>query len=204
MGNDVHATGFRTWPAAVLLAQKIAESPKTIFGDKERLRILELGSGTGLVGIVAAKTLLQTSTRAEIMLSDYDLTTLGRLQYNLSVNGCLDLISRVTCRTERLDWSDDINDSYDIILGADLVYEREHGQLLHDAVRRLMVRTGSFHLVAALRPTHSIDIFYLEQLFCPRDRSVSGPRLCIVDTRDHPASVESDTTILRYYRIEWR
>lgn len=110
--------GIALWPAAIALAHELASRSDALTG----LRVLELGAGTGLPGIVAATYgahVVQTD-RLDVALN------LGRL--NAERNGMHDIAHRLADWTE---WTD--TDRYDLILGSDVIYPSR----LHPALRTI-------------------------------------------------------------------
>lgn len=126
--------GLKTWTSSLLLAQRLAECRQYI--QEDCTRVLELGSGTGLVGIAAA-----CIWNTHVLLTDLP-EIVPNLQQNLSQNQ--DLISRYSSSVQArsLDWNDETDlpaqesEKYMVILAADPIYSPEHPKLLVAAVRR--------------------------------------------------------------------
>jgi predicted nicotinamide N-methyase len=99
--------GLALWPASIALAHELVSRASGLPGQ----RILELGAGTGLPGIVAATygaRVVQTDRLEEAL-------TVGRL--NAERNGVRSIEHRLADWTE---WTD--TERYDLILGADVIY----------------------------------------------------------------------------------
>jgi methyltransferase-like protein 23 len=110
--------GIALWPAAIALAHELASRASDLAG----LRVLEIGAGTGLPGIVAATygaRVVQTD-RLDVAL------TLGRL--NAERNGMRTIEHRLADWTE---WTD--TERYDLILGSDVIYPSR----LHPSLRSI-------------------------------------------------------------------
>eukprot|EP01133_Synstelium_polycarpum_P012629 gene12629-14826_t len=119
--------GMTTWGAAYLLSDFITAN-KDIFTNKH---ILELGSGTGLVGPV-----LDTVSPSRVVLTDYSPIVLNNLLDNMVLT-TTDSIQLEVDEEDRdnsnifsvrtFDWEAPLVDSdwcrSDIIVGADIVYE---------------------------------------------------------------------------------
>ena len=110
--------GIVLWPAAIALAHDLAARASTLRG----LRVLELGAGTGLPGIVAA------SFGAHVTQTDRQAQALSLCHRNATVNGVAAIAHRLADWT---DWED--RAEYDLILGADILY----AERLHPPLRRI-------------------------------------------------------------------
>lgn len=107
--------GIALWPAAIALAHELAER------DLKGLRVLELGAGTGLPGIVAAKL------GASVVQTDRNAAALVVCGRNAARNG-------VTLEQRAADWTAwSEADTYDLIIGADILY----ADSLHPALRHI-------------------------------------------------------------------
>ena len=116
--------GIVLWPAAIALAHAIAG--RSLGRPLAGLRVLELGAGTGLPGIVAA------SLGAQVVQTDRQQLVLHVCQRNAARNA---VHPRVTAIEHRLaDWTAwDDPARYDLILGADILY----AEPLHPHLRRI-------------------------------------------------------------------
>lgn len=102
------------WPAAKSMSPLILGLPGWPTGSS----VLEVGSGIGLVGIVAA------SKSWDVTLSDYDETSLVLAQHNARLNG-------ITLDAIRLDWRDPPDRRFDNIIACDVLYEEQtHAPIL--------------------------------------------------------------------------
>jgi predicted nicotinamide N-methyase len=110
--------GVVLWPAAIALAHEVASRADDFAGR----RVLELGAGTGLPGIVAAALggrVVQTD-RHELAMSvckrNGERNSVGSIEYRLA------------------DWTDwDDTEQYEWIFGSDILY----GEILHPHLRRI-------------------------------------------------------------------
>jgi predicted nicotinamide N-methyase len=107
--------GVALWPAAIALAHDV-EARAADFGGR---RVLELGAGTGLPGIVAA------SLGARVVQTDRHELALSVCRRNGERNAVRDVDYRLA------DWTSwDDAERYDCILGSDILYvERVHPEL---------------------------------------------------------------------------
>ena len=107
--------GIVLWPAAIALAHEVAAR------ELAGVRILELGAGTGLPGIVAA------SLGARVVQTDRQQLVLHVCRLNAERNGVTAIEHRIADWTA---WED--AERYDLILGADILYaEALHPHLRH-------------------------------------------------------------------------
>ena len=105
--RSVAPYGLALWPAAIALAHELASRAADLAGK----RVLELGSGTGLPGIVAA------TYGARVVQSDRHEAALALGRTNAERNGARSIEHRLGDWTE---WSD--TERYDLVLGADVLY----------------------------------------------------------------------------------
>ena len=110
--------GVVLWPAAIALAHDVAERGDALRGA----RVLELGAGTGLPGIVAA------SFGAHVVQTDRHELALAVLRRNAARNGARDVVVRAA---DWEAWSDETR--YDLIIGSDILY----AERLHPFLRRI-------------------------------------------------------------------
>ncbi|KAJ3835301.1 hypothetical protein F5878DRAFT_628284, partial [Lentinula raphanica] len=238
-GDYFGSVGAQTWGGACVLAEEIVQRPIGFFPCRRRtrspapqeeeeknaeadsfrfpeqqdpvpFRVLELGAGTGLVSLVAAKVaaamMLQDSkkySKVDIIATDYYPAVLDNLKGNIEANfpvpiPSLDISSRF------LDWSsfssssESVSNSdadsahlpaqgppspldlghFDLILGADIVYEALHASWIRSVVEQTLRkpaflprnddddgRAGVFHLVIPLRPSFSAESSTIEREF---------------------------------------
>ncbi|GAA5964100.1 hypothetical protein JCM3765_000903 [Sporobolomyces pararoseus] len=208
-------TGHRTWGSAPILARRLALEPTQFFPNpptsSSPLRILELGSGTGLVGLSSVSILSALGfSNTTIVLSDggeasVDSISTGGVLDNLRRNlenhiqSCQTFPTGVQAEVEVLRWGDYLQDRndvggesrskekskssqdlrYDVILGADLIYEAQQAESLWAAVAGNLrfpqptpsastdssLHSPSFHLVIPLRPTHTTESTAADEYF---------------------------------------
>lgn len=111
--------GIVLWPAAIALAHEIATR------DLRGKRVLELGAGTGLPGIVGA------TLGARVVQTDRHEVALFLCKKNAERNAVTTIEHRAADWTA---WDDDVR--YDCILGADILY----GDGLHPHLRAIFDR----------------------------------------------------------------
>ena len=170
-----NGVGGKLWKAALLLAEQLDDigeegEPKDDDGviiDVKDKTVLELGAGVGLVGFAAAKL-----GAKEVVLSDFEAPLLEALTESVEMNR-----SEKTTKVRWLDWRADgasntekteppdaflaleKEDTYDIILGSDCLYESHHATLLPKVIsKRLSSSPNSrCRLLGAVRNREMLD-----------------------------------------------
>jgi len=122
------------WASSPVLAGHLRRRP-----GLEGKDLLELGCGLGLAGIAAAQA------GATVVMTDYEEDALEFARHNASVNLSPRELSRVTFRC--MDWRNaEITETFDVIIGADIVYERGNFAPLLLLIRRLLRPGGALLL----------------------------------------------------------
>ena len=120
------------WASSVALACALRERP-----GLRGSTVLELGCGLGLAGIAAAQA------GAAVTMTDCEPDALEFARYNAAVNLTSEERSRTALRM--LDWSDPAAAGvFDLVIGADIVYDRQHFSALLSCARRNLRAGGSF------------------------------------------------------------
>lgn len=113
--RSVAPYGVALWPASIALAHELASRA----GELRGRRILELGAGTGLPGIVAA------TFGAHVVQTDFHEAVLSLGRLNAERNGVRGIEYRLADWTS---WSETAR--YDLVIGADVIYApRNHPHL---------------------------------------------------------------------------
>ncbi|KAJ3984913.1 hypothetical protein F5890DRAFT_1410603 [Lentinula detonsa] len=171
LSNEDHTcVGLQSWASSVVLSERICADPARFSlssptkADRSPLRILELGAGTGLLSIVAAKLLSSSSVSPSIFATDYHPDVLLNLRANIFNNFSSFVPAPIS--VHRLDWEcpdylAPLDRSFDLILGADIIYHLDHARWIKSCVERLLLRPntsnnslsagGVFWLMIALR-----------------------------------------------------
>jgi predicted nicotinamide N-methyase len=124
------------WDSAAGLAQQLQR-----ISDLNRMNVLDLGCGMGLSGTVAALL------GARVLFADLEAPALLLAKLN-----SLDALTRV--RTRQLDWRRDrLDEEFDLILGADILYERKQWDHLEPFWREHIAENGTVLLGEPGRPT---------------------------------------------------
>jgi methyltransferase-like protein 23 len=138
--------GAVLWPAAIALAHELASRAETL----RSARLLELGAGIGLPGIVAA------SLGARVVQTDRHPVALAMCARNAERNHVAGIEHR---RVDWGEWTDVAR--YDLIVGSDILYAESK----HDDLRRIFAANlspGGRVLVAD--PLRPMSVRFLEAI----------------------------------------
>lgn len=105
---DVFPFGLLLWESAIALARRLACDDA--LGGR---RLLEIGAGTGLAGIAAARR------GADVRQTDHLDAAIALCRHNAALNGLAGIDAATADWTQ---WHDD--GRYDMIIGADVLYDR--------------------------------------------------------------------------------
>ncbi|KAN0080055.1 hypothetical protein V8E55_009621 [Tylopilus felleus] len=197
--HDYTSVGAQTWGRACVLAEMIAECPDqfglvTSCNGPHPLRILKLGTGTGLVGLTVAKLLLHVSHA-----NNFYPAVLDNLQSNIDANfptpNNTDGDSVIRASRHPLDWS-----SFSI----DIVYEAQHTMGICGCLLSLLACPDGanepvFHLVIPLWPTHTFKFSTVEELTILSKESIMCEAYGIGRAKRHT----DDDIEHVYYQILW-
>jgi 2-polyprenyl-3-methyl-5-hydroxy-6-metoxy-1,4-benzoquinol methylase len=127
----------KLWESSFVLAQHMACQPVD-----PNTRILEIGSGLGIIGISAA------SFGHKITLSDYVDHALAFARANAELNHLPEL------PVIRLDWHQiDLSRTYDCIIGSEVVYKEDDFSPLKKVFETLLKPGGEVILASEIRQT---------------------------------------------------
>jgi predicted nicotinamide N-methyase len=146
---------------------------------------MELGCGTGLFGMAVAATADLTKV-ISVTMTDFNQTVLNTVSDNVKANQSA---LRLPCHVHRLDWFDyheNCNEdshgtnisnmdrqSFQTILGADVVYSQQHSLSIPRVVDYYLAVDGNFHCIIPLRPQYHEEV----QLLMSEMLAVTGFRL---------------------------
>jgi predicted nicotinamide N-methyase len=117
------------WASAIGLAHTLQRM------DLRGFTVLELGCGLGLCGIMAVRR------GARVMMTDYEHDALAFASANAAANLTTDERARMTLRL--LDWrATDVRERFDLVIGADIVYERRNFAPLLTLLPQVLARNG--------------------------------------------------------------
>ena len=127
-GRQVLPYWAEVWESARVLADSFATPPAA-----NPLRVLDLGCGMGLAGTCAA------AAGHRVLLADLETPALLFARYN-AVRSAADPRS---VRVRRVDWrADDLGERFDLIVGADVLYDRAEWPFLLEFWRRHLAAGG--------------------------------------------------------------
>ena len=140
--------GLLLWPSAIALAERLTAEPALVRGA----RVLELGAGVGLPGLVAQHL------GGVVTQTDHQPAPLALARRNARRNGVAGIV------TQEGDWRRfPTLPPFDVVLGSDILYERA----LHPALLALLpsvVAPGGLLLLSdPLRPQSTVFVDALER-----------------------------------------
>lgn len=218
VGSDHTDVGLQSWGASIVVSDLMCSAPDRFGLSSQALgstpRIIELGAGTGLVGITLAKLLPRLGVAgAEVIATDYHPAVLANLEANAAVNFPPRAAEVQTCA---LDWAAPCLDApldrpADMLIATDVVYAPEHAAWLRDCAAKLLAFAGVFWLVASVRPngrfegvTDTVEAAFMEDL-CPK--SEDGGRVLRIRERDRldkrKGVGRADEVGYKVFRIGW-
>lgn len=126
------------WPSAIVLAERISEI------ELDGRRVLELGCGLGLPSLVAARA------GADVIATDWYREALDFAKRNART-------ADVKVAVALLDWFSPAGKAvegapYDLVIGADLLYEDRNGRALGELLPRLVAPGGRVLISDPRRP----------------------------------------------------
>ncbi|KAI5923879.1 putative methyltransferase-domain-containing protein [Camillea tinctor] len=162
--TDHTDVGLQSWGAAIVFSELICASPSRFGFTKQALgpasRIVELGAGTGLVGIVLGKMLPHLDiTDANITATDFHPTVLENLRANITTNFPP---APSPVQTAPLDWSTPdlsgpLSHPVDMLVATDVIYDPAHAAWLRDCAARMLAPHGTFWMLVTVRETGKFE-----------------------------------------------
>ncbi|KAI1855579.1 hypothetical protein JX265_005982 [Neoarthrinium moseri] len=156
-GADHTDVGLQSWGASIVFSDLLCGSPER-FGLRSlgsAPHILELGAGTGLVGLTLAKLLPSLGfPGARVVATDYHPAVLDNLRGNIASNFAAETSTPMEACL--LDWSAPsfeapLDKKADLIVATDVIYAPEHATWLRDCVAKYLGPNGVFWLMATVR-----------------------------------------------------
>mmetsp|Transcript_86837 Transcript_86837/g.269992 ORF Transcript_86837/g.269992 Transcript_86837/m.269992 type:complete len:336 (-) Transcript_86837:19-1026(-) len=152
-------TGCSLWWSAAVLAREVLRFPETFRGR----RVVDLGSGCGLLGIVVGRL------AREVLLTDASEAVLRNCEHNVRVNENIwraqSYEPQREMRTQRLAWEDivkggpwQMDERADIVVSTDTLYGA-WGGMLAEAILNVVVPGGLVLLAFAAENNLAFDDF---------------------------------------------
>lgn len=156
--NDT--TGVHLWSSSIVASYWMVDliRNENIFAGK---RVLELGCGCGLMGLVAAvySKYFFNSQPTKLFLTDVSKLSLENAGVNIKLNSTLLSENHNFIQVKYLNWFDqesfrnldpdytEISGTFNIILGSDLVYNSDMEIQLSQVISKLLTHQGTFYYV---------------------------------------------------------
>jgi protein-lysine N-methyltransferase EEF2KMT len=158
-GTDHTDVGLQSWGAAIVLSEMLCAHPErfSLTRLSDASSVIELGAGTGLVSLTLAKLLSSTrrqsaqSATPHVLATDYHAAVLENLRTNIATN-FPGPAQEAFVKAMQLDWACPPSmDRVEMLIAADVVYDRSHAVMLRDCASKLLTRNGTFWLMATVR-----------------------------------------------------
>lgn len=161
LSQDHTSVGLQSWGSSIVFAERMCANPLAFnLAPASPIRILELGAGTGMLSIAAAKLCLRSGLGAAVVATDYHPQVLDNLRSNVDTN----FLSTSPIAVTPLDWQHPVYDSplrepFDVILAADVIYHPDHARWIKSCVETMLRRPshaqegGTFWLIIPVRYT---------------------------------------------------
>ncbi|KAJ8517671.1 hypothetical protein ONZ45_g5164 [Pleurotus djamor] len=225
--HDYSSVGAQTWGGACVLSADIVEHPERFGLSSSSHQIMDIP-----VNSVGGTTLACFGAGSWDGLDFYP-SVLANLERNITQNFASTLPTQVRVESAYLDWSEcsqntqrllpPLDTPFDVVFGADIIYEELHARWIKGCLERLLKRPQpgassrtipAFHLVIPLRKTHAAESRTIEDVFTFAGAGCNGEvgeddaeamELCI--TRKEIITCDggdgSDDVDYVYYCIQW-
>ncbi len=163
----------RLWESAQALAEFLADHPEFCRNQS----VLELGCGLGLPSMTAA------ALGGIVTSSDFHPDNEPFFLNNAKLN-------HLSINYHRMDWrKPDLPGAYDLLLGSDLIYEKQMVAPLAECVDRYCAANGTFILADPGRAALQQAATLIEEKGFSLDIEVSGTIFLLVFHRNAPSSI---------------
>ncbi|KAI1184184.1 hypothetical protein F5B17DRAFT_413106 [Nemania serpens] len=225
--TDHTDVGLQSWGAAFIFTELMCANPTRLNLTRDALgpapRIIELGAGTGLVGIALHKILPRLGVPAPtIIATDFHPAVLRNLQANIIKNfPMLDrdnmnsAASSPSIQAAPLNWetpdlSAPLDQQAEVLVATDVIYDPEHAVWLRDCAARMLKPDGVFWLMLTVRTTGKFEGISetVRASFNGRD-GLRNPRSAVLAILDEerfprPSGIgRGDESEYRLFRIGW-
>jgi len=150
-GEELHLPYWaELWDSSLAIIDFLAETLPQRFDDVSQLSVLDLGCGMGLTGTVAA------ALGARVLFGDLEPDALLFARLN-----SLPFADRI--RTRRLNWQKArLTEQFDVIIGADILYDKTQWQFLEPFWRGHLKPTGQVLLGEPGRQTGEMFLDWIK------------------------------------------
>ncbi|TNV72380.1 hypothetical protein FGO68_gene12920 [Halteria grandinella] len=136
------------WRASLSLSQWLDKNQtQWLKSSSDPVSALELGSGTGLLGLFTIKRLLQENQGSKVTLTDMEQSSLDLLAKNIELNA----LTTEQVSASYLKWGDFTSpigeQSFDLIVGSDIIYNNYVLEPLAQTIEKLL-KPGSNAYIA--------------------------------------------------------
>ncbi|XP_078263375.1 EEF1A lysine methyltransferase 3-like [Rhinoraja longicauda] len=138
------------WESGLVLCRYFQQEKIDFSGKK----VIELGSGTGIVGILA------TLLGGNVTLTDQP-SVLCQIEFNVATN--VPESNRSRAAVCPLRWGEDQSEfpaDFDVVLGSDIVYSPQHFESLIQTLRHLSSPTTVIYICSKMRETMGAKDFH--------------------------------------------
>ncbi|RMD43047.1 hypothetical protein DV735_g2079, partial [Chaetothyriales sp. CBS 134920] len=193
-----------TWGSSYVLAQALhtIHIDRTVFENKqERVQILELGAGTGLVGLGAS-----VIWKGNVLLTDLPGIVPG-LALNIAANRDELIAAGTQAYCGTLDWRrptelivDPAQNQVPIILVADCIYDPDHPEMLVDVIIARLQPSDTSRLVIA----YPLRVAYLDAIRDMWERLERSGLESVQTGRDDAGDEFDDESLIEWAVFKWK
>lgn len=198
---------LETWASSWVMASQMHHLKINLPTNSISVPILELGAGTGLVGITAA-----TAWKAPVVLTDLAPIVPG-LAANIALNQELLNDNNASATCGALDWNNPAElilengdrkpsaHKADVILAADTVYSEEHPDLLSKVVLEWLAP----HKDARFIITYAMRVAYLDEIRAVWERLEEGGLEAVQEGQERAPNASFDDECLCEWSVwQWK
>lgn len=142
--------GEYIWPSGLVMCDFLKRNPELVKGK----RVLELGSGTGIVGLYAAKL-----GASHVTLTDFIDFNIENIKRNIKENG-LGLVTE----PRWFKWGTSLREQWDVIIGSDIIYPAMDKEALIKAIQMHLKPGGRCIVGYNDRPGDDMSLFEMKEI----------------------------------------
>ena len=156
------------WPSASVLSKLIVTHPDWILDDTKKTKtwnVLELGSGCGLTGLVAAKIVAKERKHSEnntmVWLSDFNPTVVQNIQRNLDLNQIPIDVAKSLAFDFYQSPPIDLQNSVNVILAADVICKVDDAVAVAQTIYNSLI-PGGIAIAVSANAKHRFGVDHFE------------------------------------------